>query len=244
MSANLVNQLLKPDLEKIDICLGEAQLAQLQRLLTAMLADRLYPSVSKILAPEEIISKHFLDSLAPLRFDLAAWKAQHILDLGTGGGFPCLPLAIALPHSQFIAVDSRKKSVDFVARMAAAVGLKNVTVCHSRIEDIGRDNKFREKSDLVVCRALSALRTLIEFALPLVKNGGSTLFYKGPKLEAELADSTQAFKEFNILPDDVQIFRLAPPDLPFERNFIAVGKTHTVAEKYPRKSGLPVSKPL
>lgn len=244
MSEGCVISILKPCLESLGIILSSSQIEQMQHLLDVMLADPLYPSVSKIFAPEEIVTKHFLDSLAPLCFNLPLWKSQRVLDLGTGGGFPCLPLAIALPESQFCAVDARQKSVDFVARMASAVGLKNVSVKHARIEDIGREKDFREKADLVVCRALSAVRTLVEYTLPLVKSGGWTFFYKGPRLDGELADSAGAFSAFFIAPADVELLHLTPPELPFERSFVAIKKLRPVPEKFPRKSGLPTSNPL
>lgn len=244
MSENCVVSILKPYLESLGINVSPSQVEQMQHLLRAMLADPLYPSVSKIFAPDEIVVKHFLDSLAPLCFNLPLWKSRRALDLGTGGGFPCLPLAIALPDCQFCAVDARQKSVDFVARMASAVGLKNVSVQHARIEDIGREKGFREKADLVVCRALSAVRTLVEYTLPLVKSGGWAFFYKGPRLDEELAESSGAFSAFSIASSDIELLHLAPPELPFERSFLAIKKMQPVAEKFPRKSGLPTSKPL
>lgn len=239
-----ISAYLRPHLGSLKIILTDKQYEQLDLLASVMLADPLYKSVSKIFDPEEMALKHFLDSLAPLCFSLPVWKARNIMDLGTGGGFPCLPLAVMLPDSTVTAVDSRQKSVEFVARMASAVGLKNVLTQHARIEDIGRDAKFREKSDLVVCRALSSVRTLVEYTMPLIRTGGSAFFYKGPKLDEELSESVNAFTIFSIAADNVEIFRLAPPDLPFERNFLSIRKTCPVPERYPRKCGLAVEKPL
>lgn len=239
-----ISAILSPYLERLKIKFSAGQYEQLDKLAATMLADPLYKSVSKIFDPEEMALKHFLDSLAPLCFSLPAWKAKKIMDLGTGAGFPCLPLAVALPESQIIAVDSRKKSVEFVARMAAAVGLKNVITHHSRVEDIGRDSQFREQSDLVVCRALSSVRTLVEYTMPLTRTGGHVFFYKGPKLDEERAESANAFSVFSIASDSVEVFRLLPPELPFERNFMVIRKTTAVPERYPRKSGLPVEDPL
>ncbi len=244
MSNISIKPFLFPWLEKVGISLSDTQYAQLDKLAECMLADPLYKSVSKIFDPEEMALKHFLDSLAPLCFKLPEWKAARIMDLGTGGGFPSLPLAIALPDSQIVAVDSRQKSVEFVARMAAAVGLKNVSTCHARIEEIGRDTKFREKSDLVVCRALSSVRTLVEYTMPLTKTGGSALYYKGPKLDEELSESVNAFTIFSIAVENVEILRLTPPEMPFERNFLVIRKTCAVPDRYPRKCGLAVDKPL
>ncbi|MDD3146329.1 MAG: 16S rRNA (guanine(527)-N(7))-methyltransferase RsmG [Candidatus Riflebacteria bacterium] len=239
-----IKEFIFPRLERIGVKLSELQYQQLDLLAAAMLADPMYKSVSKIFDPQEMATKHFLDSLVPLCFSLPEWKAKNIVDLGTGGGFPSLPLAVALPESHIVAIDSRQKSVEFVARMASAAGLGNVVTVHSRIEDAGRDGKFREKADLVVCRALSSVRTLVEYTMPLIKTGGSALYYKGPKLDEELAESANAFNIFSIVADNVEILRLAPPEIPFERSFLIVRKTCAVSERYPRKCGLPLEKPL
>ena len=170
-----ISDFIKSQINSLKIDLSDVQLNQIDLLAENMLKDPLYKSVSKIFELEEMAEKHFLDSLLPLCYNLPIWKSRNILDLGTGGGFPCLPLAIALPNSSFTAVDSRQKSVDFVLRMAESIGLKNVKTIHSRIEDLGQDSNHREKYDLVVCRALSAVRVLAEYTLPLTKNGGWSL---------------------------------------------------------------------
>ncbi len=239
-----ISDFIKPWVEKLKVNLKDSQMELLDALSETMLSDPLYKSVSKIFEPEEIAIKHFLDSLIPLCYNLPLWKSKKILDLGTGGGFPCLPLAIALPESDFTAVDGRQKSVDFVARMAKTIGLKNVKTIHSRIEDLGQDNNHREKYDLVLCRALSSIRVLTEYTLPLTINNGWSLYYKGPKLDEELIDASNALKILGVEPENIEIFRLLPPEIPFERNFISIHKTKSVSAKYPRKAGTPLNKPL
>ncbi len=215
------------------------------RLGNAMLEDSFYPSVSKIFAPEEIAVKHFLDSIIPLKFAPEAFKnAKRVVDLGTGGGFPLLPLAIVFPEMRFLGVDSRQKSVEFVARMAEAIGLRNVKVKHSRIEELGQDAEYREKSDLVVCRALSAVRTLLEYTLPLTRNGGYCFYYKGPKLDDELRDAAEALQMLAVAPEQMRFFAVSEPEFPFSRGYLQIHKTKTVAAKYPRKNGMPAAKPL
>jgi 16S rRNA (guanine527-N7)-methyltransferase len=239
-----VSEFIKPYTDKLKINLDNAQFEKLDLLADNMINDPLYKSVSKIFDTEEMAIKHFLDSLLPLCYSLPVWKSEKVLDLGTGGGFPCLPLAIALPDSHFTAVDGRQKSVDFVARMAKSIGLKNVETIHSRIEDLGQDKAHREKYDLVTCRALSSVRVLMEYTLPLTQNGGWSFYYKGPKLDEELAEASNAIKILGAEPENIEIYRLLPPEIPFERNFISIHKTKSVAAKYPRKAGTPLSKPL
>lgn len=239
-----ISDFIKPYTDRLKINLNEVQFEKLDLLAENMINDPLYKSVSKIFDTEEMAIKHFLDSLLPLCYSLPLWKSQKILDLGTGGGFPCLPLAVALPQSHFTAVDGRQKSVDFVARMANSIGLNNVETIHSRIEDLGQDKAHREKYDLVLCRALSSVRVLAEYTLPLTKNSGWSFYYKGPKLDEEISEASNAFKIFGVDSNNIEIFRLLPPEIPFERNFISILKNNSVPGKYPRKAGTPLSKPL
>ncbi|OGK11674.1 MAG: 16S rRNA (guanine(527)-N(7))-methyltransferase RsmG [Candidatus Riflebacteria bacterium GWC2_50_8] len=244
MSDNYLIKIIEPYVEKLNLPLNRQQLEQMQLLADLMLQDPLYLSVSKISEPEEVAVKHFLDSLIALALAPDTWKSKNILDLGTGGGFPCLPLAVALPQSSFIAVDSRQKSVEFVARIAEKAGIKNVKTRHARIEDLGRDPAFRERSDLVVCRALSAVRILIEYTLPLIKNGGQAFYYKGPKAQEELAEAANALSVFGVAGSDLELMQILPPEVPYERNFVRIVKRRSAPAAYPRKAGLPASRPL
>lgn len=235
---------IKPYLNLLKIKLNSVQENQINLLSEIMLADPLYKSVSKISDPEEVAMKHFLDCLVPFSSDVPEITAKNIIDLGTGGGFPGLVFAIMLPESTITAVDARQKSVDFVLRMAKQSGINNIKGIHTRIEDLGRDALYREKADLVVCRALSAIRTLVEYTIPLTKNNGLSLYLKGPKLEEELNDAENAFKVFGIKPEDITISSIPDSILPFERNLVFIKKSISCQSKYPRKSGLPTSKPL
>ena len=239
-----ISEYIKTYIDRLKINLENSQLEKLDLLAENMVKDPLYKSVSKIFDTEEMAVKHFLDSLLPLCYSLPLWKSKNVLDLGTGGGFPCLPLAIALPESHFTAVDGRQKSVDFVARMAKSIELTNVDTIHSRIEDLGQNKAHREKYDLVLCRALSSVRVLTEYTLPLTKNNGWSFYYKGPKLDEEISEASNAFKILGVDSNNIEIFRLLPPEIPFERNFISILKNKSVPEKYPRKAGTPLSKPL
>lgn len=236
---------MKPFVEKLGLPLTEEQLYQFDLLGKNMLADSMYPSVSKIFSPEEIAMKHFLDSILPLKFaPESIVKALKVLDLGTGGGFPLLPLAIMFPDKKFLGVDSRQKSVEFVARMAQQTGLNNVSVEHSRIEELGQNPKHREKYDLVVCRALSAICTLLEYTLPLTRVEGFSFYFKGPKLDEELKEAANAMKVLGVAKADYQLWILEEEFLPFSRGYMQVHKKQVTPNKYPRKNGLPTAKPL
>lgn len=220
---------------------------RLERWCGCMLADPLYPSVSKIKEPAEIATKHVLDALAPLgaKAALPCWKEAHtILDIGTGGGFPAVPLAIALPESRVYAVDAKGKAVDFVGRMKSANGINNLEPVLSRAEELGRDPAFREKMDLVVTRAVASVRILLELCLPLVRVGGYLLLYKGPALQEELSEAGKAMQILGVRHDDVRTFTFEPPLLPFTRGFVLIEKRSPVPAAYPRRNGVPASHPL
>jgi 16S rRNA (guanine527-N7)-methyltransferase len=218
---------------------------RLEQLGRAMVADPLYPSVSKIFSPEDIALKHFLDSLVPLSLPLPCWQSQGtILDLGTGGGFPSMPLAIALPGRTVIAVDSKGKSVDFVERMKTQCGLTNLMPRQGRAEELGQDPAFREDIDLVVCRAVAAVRILLELCLPLVKVGGHLLMYKGPKCDLELQEAQKALQVLGVSRKDCSVHQLEPPAIPFSRSFILIRKEQSTVPAYPRRNGIPNSTPL
>lgn len=226
---------ITPDLAQRFEALGEA-----------LLADPLYPSVSKIFEPAEIVSRHFLDALLPISLPLPCWKQADgaILDLGTGGGFPALPLALFFPDRPVFAVDAKGKSVEFVKRIAEKLELDNLQTVLARAEEIGHEKRFRGCIDLVVCRAVASVRVLVEYCLPLVRVGGYVLLYKGPNLDEEIAESATAFQKLLIDKGDWSLHRLEPPLTPFSRGFVLIRKRHPTPTAYPRRNGVPSSKPL
>lgn len=236
---------IQPYLAGLNLKLSETCLQGIEQLCQRMLADPLYSSVSKIKEPEDVALKHILDSLAPCGLSLPIWgSAKKILDLGTGGGFPSLPLAILFPEKKVWAVDSKGKAVDFVDRMKNQHHLTNVHPLLGRAEELGHLPDFREKFDLVVSRAVASVRILLEFCLPLARVGGSILLYKGPKLDEEMAEAANALKTLGVTPGDVQLRLIEPPVLPFSRGYVIIHKVRPVGSKYPRANGVPASQPL
>ena len=232
-------------LSALGLTLTAQQIDKLEEICGRMRADPLYTSVSKIIDPAEIATKHFLDSLAPLGLGLEIWNGvQKMADIGTGGGFPAIPLSVMFPEAEVWAIDAKGKSVDFVHRIREDLELGNLIPRLARAEELGRDPEVRESFDLVVCRALASVRVLVEYCLPLVRVGGNVLLYKGPNLDIELGEARMAFLALDVRPEDIRVFTLKPPRLPFGRGYVTIAKSRPTLAAYPRRNGVPASKPL
>ncbi|MCL6558280.1 MAG: 16S rRNA (guanine(527)-N(7))-methyltransferase RsmG [Firmicutes bacterium] len=198
-------------------------------------------NLTSIVEEKEVAVKHFLDSLTCLRaleFD----KKLKLMDIGTGAGFPGIPLKIVRPELEVTLVDSLDKRVSFLKQVISQLSLEKIEAVHARAEEIGRKNAYREKYDRVTARAVAGLGVLAEYCLPVVRIGGYFLAMKGPKLEEEI---TGAKKAIEILGGKIEnSINLRLPFLGEERNLIIIRKCRTTPEKYPRRAGIPQKKPL
>ena len=187
----------------------------------------------------EAIDRNYLDSLAPLRFGLAG--VARAIDVGSGAGFPGVPLAICMPEARFVFLDSLGKRVDFLNGVVEKLGL-NAEAIHLRAEDGARRPELRESFDLATARAVASLNLLAEYLLPFVRVGGSMLAYKGPTLNEELAEATNAL---SILGG--RFARAARAEIPgrdWDHRLCWIEKAAPTPEKYPRKAGKPEKSPL
>ena len=187
----------------------------------------------------EFMKKNIEDSLAVMRLPEFS-AAERILDLGTGGGFPGLPLAIACPDKQFFLLDSVAKKLKVVSIAAEALGLENVDVLNMRAEDLAKWPAYRESFDLVVSRAVANMSTLSEYCLPFVKKGGCFIAYKTLGAEEEINAASKAIKLLGGAPAVIEN-NGQPGD---EHIFVIVRKIAPTPAKYPRKAGLPSKQPL
>lgn len=188
---------------------------------------------------EEFEKKHYIDSLYPLILKEYN-NAEKIVDLGTGAGFPGVPLAIMSPNKIFTLVDSLKKRLNIIDELTEKEGILNCTTIHGRAEDIGRNKEYRESFDLCVSRAVAAINVLAEYALPLVKVGGYLLAYKGPDIDNELKKGRQAIK---VLGGEIEgIINFNTNDM--NHNILIVKKVKQTSMKFPRKAGTPAKTPL
>lgn len=187
-----------------------------------------------------IINRHFLDSLSILKYtDFIDFKK--IIDVGTGAGFPAIPLAIYFNNIEFVAVDSLNKRIEFLKVVLEKANIKNVKVIHSRAEDLARDIKYREKFDACVSRAVASLNILAEYSLPFLKNGGKMISLKSNNISEELLNAEKAFKLLNSKVVNV-IDYIDACDI--DRKIVIIEKFDKIDKKYPRKAGIAKKMPL
>ena len=190
---------------------------------------------------DEVWLKHFEDSLSIDKIkDMD--QTESVIDVGTGAGFPGLPIKIAYPHIKLTLLDSLDKRIRFLEAVVRELGLTDVTCIHGRAEDFSRSPEYREKYDICVSRAVAGLSVLSELCIPFVKPGGSFVAYKSEKAEAEIAEAENALAILNGRIKTTEEFTLS--DNVQKRVLIDIEKTGLTPEKYPRRAGVPAKKPL
>ena len=197
-----------------------------------------------------------MDSVAIVESGLGEVKSNtQVLDIGTGGGFPLLPLAICLPHIQYTGLDSTQKKIDAIQRIIDALDISNVQLICGRTEELGRNTTYREQYDIVTARAVAPLNVLLEFASPFVKPGGKILAWKSMNIDQELQESLLARAELSCQLVDTYTYNLddwLPNDSNQDsqgagwgkRQILIFEKRHTLDKKYPRDVGVPKKNPL
>lgn len=233
--------LLREGAAELGLPLGEKQVERFARLLSLLTETSAQMNLTALRDERDIVLKHFVDSLTCLR---GGWLngAERVLDLGTGAGFPALPLAIVRPDLQICALDATRKKVEFVGRTAQTLGLENIIPLVGRAESLGREAGQREGYHRVVTRAVAALPILVELALPFLPVGGLLVAQKGPILSEELEAGTRAAAEVGGEVRGVESFRL--PVAGDARTLVVIEKTAPTPERYPRREGVPNRKPL
>ena len=230
------------DLREWNLELNDTQLFQLEKYYEMLVEKNKVMNLTAITEYEEVLKKHFLDSLALSQLVNLPNKKAKLLDMGTGAGFPGIPLKIAFPNLQITLLDSLNKRVGFLNEVIKTLGLTDIQAVHGRAEDFGRDANHREQYDLCVSRAVANMSTLSEYCLPLVKKGGLFIPYKSGKVEEEAKLAESAVKKLGGEMNPVITHILPGTDV--ERTFIPVKKVGITAKKYPRKAGLPSKEPL
>lgn len=233
--------LLRKGASELGVALSEGKLNQFEIYLDQLKQWNQRVNLIGPASEQEIVVRHFLDSLSCIGSGVIRDNSR-VIDLGSGAGFPGLPLKIALPSIKLILVDSIRKKTQFMEEIVRFLELEDVEVVWDRAEDIGRQATFREKFDLALARAIARLPVLMEYSLPLVKIGGYFVAQKGD-VEAEEKDNGQ--RAARVLGGEVKQFKqVKVPFMEAERQLVLTRKKTLTPLKYPRRAGIPEKRPL
>lgn len=233
--------ILQQDLQYFSLFPGDTEFCQFLRYYELLIEWNSFMNLTTITDFTEVVKKHFVDSLSLVScMDLSEIKTM--IDLGTGAGFPGIPLKIMFPHLQVTLLDSLKKRIRFLKTVVAELGLTDVELIHGRAEDFAKLPHYRQNYDLCVSRAVANLSTLSEYCIPFVTVGGVFAAYKSEKGEQEVISSQKAISLLGGSIEKQSDFILPGTDLC--RTMILIRKRKTTPLKYPRKAGLPAKEPL
>ena len=236
-------RLLDAGCEELGIVLTEKQTEQFFKYFQLLTEWNQVMNLTAITEMPEVVTKHFVDSLLVVKVsDGIRTEAYSCIDVGTGAGFPGIPLKIAFPQLQITLLDSLNKRVGFLNTVIQELGLTGITAVHGRAEDFGRNKEYREQFDLCVSRAVANLSTLSEYCLPFVKAGGKFLPYKSGKVEEEAREAESAVKKLGGSMKETKTLVLPGTDV--DRTFVPIDKINMTPKKYPRKAGMPGKEPL
>lgn len=226
------------NLKQANITLTNTQINQFIKYYELLTETNKVMNLTALTEPNDVAVKHFIDSL--LAYDPAMHNAA-VTDVGTGAGFPGVPLKIFDPTIKLTLLDSLAKRLKFLDTLVVELGLQNVTTVHARAEDAGKDKNLREQFDFVTARAVARLNVLVEFCLPLVKVGGKFVAMKGDAQD-EIAEAENAIKLLGGKIAEIKNIKL--PNLDDKRTLVIIEKIKTTPTKYPRKAGTATKEPL
>lgn len=227
--------------EKIGVSLTEEQLNQFIKYYELLVEWNSFMNLTAITEFDEVVTKHFVDSVSLVKaVDLN--KPLSVIDVGTGAGFPGIPLKIAFPELKITLLDSLNKRIKFLNEVINQLGLKEIEAIHGRAEDAAKSAQLRENFDLCVSRAVANLSTLSEYCLPFVKVDGMFISYKSEKIVEEMKTAEKAISVLGGEYHNQVEFTL--PDSDIYRNLFMIKKKKVSPKKYPRKAGLPSKEPI
>jgi len=236
-----MNKLLLDKVSELSVELSEKQVEQFIKFYEMLVEWNKVMNLTGITEYEEVVEKHFVDSLSIVKA-VDIMNVNTVIDIGTGAGFPGIPLKIAFPHLKITLLDSLNKRIKFLNVVIDELGLEYIHTIHGRAEDFAKQEVYREKYDLCVSRAVANLSTLSEYCLPYVNVDGMFVPYKSGDIEEELNNSKKAVQILGGKIEKTIKFELPGTDI--GRSFVKIKKVKNTAKKYPRKAGLPSKEPL
>ena len=223
---------------KNNINVNDKELESLYQYMVGIIEWNEKVNVTAITEEKLFIVKHFIDSLLINHY---LQGKERIIDIGTGGGFPGIPLKILNTEKKFTLIDSVNKKLNVIRDLSEKIGLKNLEVIHTRAEDLASKKEYRETYDVATTRAVSNLSTILEYMLPFVKVGGIAVCMKGPNYKEELEDAKKAIEVLGGKFELIETFNLEGE---MERNILVIKKVKNTPNKFPRGQGKPLKEPI
>lgn len=230
------------NLKELGVEIDSKQLEQFNQYYETLVEWNEFMNLTGITEYDEVLLKHFVDSLVLDPNKLIKSDKIKLIDVGTGAGFPGLPIKIAFPNVDVVLLDSLNKRIKFLDEVINKLGLENIKTIHSRAEDGGRNKELREKFDIAISRAVANLSSLAEYNLPYVKLGGYFVAMKSGEIDEEAENAKKAIKLLGGQLEKITKFRL--PNTDIDRSLVLIKKVKETSKKYPRKAGLPTKEPL
>lgn len=233
--------LMRAGLGEIGVELSRGQMEQFYRYYELLVEWNKVMNLTSIVDMEDVVRKHFVDSLTVVKV-FSGKEYKKIIDVGTGAGFPGVPIKIAFPETDIVLLDSLNKRVQFLNEVIGQLGLNDIRSVHGRAEDFGREPLYREQFDICVSRAVANLSTLSEYCIPFVKLGGYFISYKSGNAGNEIEGAKGALKLLGGKIDRIEEFMIPGSDI--QRTLVRIKKVEGTSKKYPRKAGMPGKEPL
>lgn len=234
-------KILTDGCENLGITLSDTQIEQFMIYYEYLIEKNKVMNLTGITEFEDVMIKHFVDSLAVVKaVDMS--RINTLLDLGTGAGFPGIPLKIAFPHVEMVLLDSLNKRINFLKGLIEKCRLEKITAIHGRAEEYAKQKEYRESFDLCVSRAVANLSSLSEYCIPYVKLNGQFISYKSGNIDIELKEAERAINLLGGKKQEVIRFQLPGSDI--DRSLVVIHKEKNTPGKYPRKAGMPAKEPL
>lgn len=239
MEIEKFEEILEKYLKEINIELKKEQTEKFYKYMNLLLEWNEKINLTAITEPEEVILKHFVDSLTISKY---IEKGSKLVDMGTGAGFPGIPLKILRDDIEITLADSLNKRINFLNEVIKELNLKNIQTVHTRAEEFGKNKKYRESFDIATSRAVANLSTLSEYLIPLVKPNGKVICMKGSEVKEEVEMAKKAIEILGGKIEQEESFNLPNSDM--KRNLVIIKKVKVTPAKYPRKPGMPAKEPI
>lgn len=233
--------MLEQKLNELGIHTNQIMMKQFDQFYHLLIEWNKVMNLTGITDYDEVVEKHFVDSLS-LAKSIDLLSVESVIDVGTGAGFPGIPLKIAFPHLRIVLLDSLNKRIRFLNEVIEQLNLKEIQTIHGRAEEFAKKKDYREEFDLCVSRAVANLSVLCEYCIPYIRVGGMFISYKSGEVDKEVYNSENAIHLLGGVLEKVDKFELPGTDI--HRSFVVIKKSQHTKSRYPRKAGIPAKEPL